>query len=111
MMEIIHIVSIKVNSMFWIEYTKLDMEIKTQSCVMVTNHIKAIAMKKNLEQSIAMKELVENKLTMNSYHGIACRIIKSMLEGLQTVTFANIGQISTCKHCIRSRFIWIMARL
>ncbi len=50
-----------------------------------------IAMKESLELSIAMKELADNKLTMNSVHDIACRIIESMREDLRTATFANIG--------------------
>jgi hypothetical protein len=48
-------------------------------------------MKESLELSIAMKELADNKLTMNSVHDIACRIIESMREDLRTATFANIG--------------------
>jgi hypothetical protein len=49
-------------------------------------------MQENLELSIAMKELVDNKLTMSSDHDIACRIIESIGEGLRTATFANLGE-------------------
>jgi hypothetical protein len=67
------------------------MEIKTQSCIIVTKHSKVIAMKENLELSVAMKELADNKLTMDSNHDSTCRTIESMREGLRAATFAHIG--------------------
>ena len=54
---------IALQNLLFAESTKLDMEIKAQSCLMVTNQSEVIAMKEYLELSIATKDSVENKLT------------------------------------------------
>jgi hypothetical protein len=54
---------IALQNLLFAESTILDMEIKAQSCLMVTNQSEVIAMKEYLELSIATKDSVENKLT------------------------------------------------
>ncbi len=46
--------------MLFSESTNLDMEIKTLCTVMVTNHKEAVAMREDMELSIAMQEMADN---------------------------------------------------